>query len=172
MECLSNIYENTEEFLCAFSFRRHVKRHLSSLFFEVEENFDYLLNEETMKKLSEFESKHNRLEGIYNTGFVKDDKVVSGDIVAAMKRATKIAEIKNLRKQLEAQEEVLEKEIAEEKGSEKVKKLLSRKDIAPKMVDSLPQKRGADSDAKALPNKRKKMKQGNLQSFGFFKAKK
>ena len=90
------------------------------------------------------------MEGLYNTGFIKDEKnVVCGDIRFAMKRAEKISRIKQL-----------QKELTEEKIAEKEKKILGKDQSKSEL---LPMKRKAAPDSEKSNSK----KQKSLLFFGF-----
>ena len=55
--------------------------------------FDYLSNEDSLRKEEELKSKHMKL-GFFKLGYVAEKKkCISGDIKAAMARASKIAEL-------------------------------------------------------------------------------
>ena len=60
-------------------------------------SFDYLTNEDSLRKEEELKSKHMKLQGFFKSGYVEEKKkCISGDIRAAMANSTKIAEVKEL----------------------------------------------------------------------------
>ena len=52
-------------------------------------------------KTEELEMKHNRLAGLFKTGFIKETKPVMGDIKSSLEKASKIAQIQKLQRELE-----------------------------------------------------------------------
>ena len=45
--------------------------------------------------------KHNRLAGLFKTGFVKETKPVMGDIKSSLEKASKIAQIQKLQREID-----------------------------------------------------------------------
>ena len=45
--------------------------------------------------------KHNRLAGLFKTGFVKETKPVMGDSKSSLEKASKIAQIQKLQREIE-----------------------------------------------------------------------
>ena len=86
--------------------------------------------------------KHNRLAGLFKTGFVKETKPVMGDIKSSLEKASKIAQIQKL-----------QREIDEKKQDDQIKVIGRKLKSLPK---PRPQKRKADLKAeKPKPKKQK-----------------
>ena len=56
--------------------------------------------------------KHNRLAGLFKTIFIKETNPVMGDIKSSLEKASKIAQIQKLQREIEAK-----KQDAQMKGS-------------------------------------------------------
>ena len=95
-------------------------------------------------KTEELEMKHNRLAGLFKTGFIKETKPVMGDIKSSLEKASKIAQIQKLQREIEA------------KKRDDQMKVIARK---PKPLPKpRPQKRKVDDEAeKPKPKKQPKL---------------